>query len=1476
MFLKKLRKKFRQDARSGQALTEYALILVMVAVLFGVTLAATGPAIGNVFSNAVYNLIGGRPEDVERLDDPSDGRGRSSAFWATVSWLATNPPEERAGGLNTPLPPPPTATEGPTPTPSPITPSPLPPDTATVPPTATPRDRQHVAPWLDRINNPEWWRVDNSVWVGTDQWIGDYYPNTALSGDPALTLSHQELNLPPIEWQNIDFLWPNNTGPIESGFVTDNFSVSWTRQLYNDSPQPVEVQFTLTTGGVNANSGGRLWLYERDGGTAPADGCSSVAMGGSPNSNNDDVYGDGQSPAGSPTNCLVIDGWRNNRDTFTVTRTLQPGTFYLVQLDFYKGSGETSVSLDIAGTTGKNFDDDTIPAGGVPECSWFRSDTVRSNSTSFIWEEARVGEFPQNQICYLELRGWVNVLPLANPQLIFWDVWDLGSTNTEVWLEVGEYNADPASRTWQQIPLNRGGTTNYAWTRNIVNLAPYVSGYQNVALRFAMRDTGGSSNRRWYVDDIELRDFGTQTFGICTGSALADCAGTGYFDMENTTAVFGNAAQGIDPQFVTTGRWTLTSNNARDVLALDSGVPQVNFEGGDRIHAIELNGLVDVTGSVPDFENDDGAPVLTFNHAYSIEHGVRLEVQWTRDTPDATPDNWQVVETIRNNPLFSGTTMSQGGTVGTILLTGIPNFDTQPFRLRWAIYVNQFAGESGGWQIDDVIIHRFDAPRFSDYPFLDTAQGDLSNWLAEGTWGQTGDTNHTPNLFAGSGRSFTDSPLGNYSSGTNSSLILRNPIDLNNDTPENLSVDDTSNVQSGPATNPVLSFWHWRNIRSNHEIYLEWSNNRGLTWNVIWDFVPGWVNSNMINNLNDQRAWEYVEVDFSDIQANIATDGADLTDDDIIIRFRLDTRGSGTDEGIYIDDIRIEDRTESSHKLWNPLVNDPTYGTGNGAIYTDDIDSGNYQERWIVGGDWTDIEEEQHSGLLSLHESPPSSNGSTRNTRGNTYNVLELEDIIDLRALSASDNPALYFWTRYYLGDPPDNITIQIATENTGYSPTGGDGVRDTNNYERRAGWNAWATATWARFSWSRVQTWQRAAVDLRNYAGERIKIRFVFNALDDGTNRDGWYIDDLRIEHRNTTPFALSPFTDNARSTDNWITEGSWGLAPDQWRGAGGGPADLGTNFWEGVYYDCEANFGGSGCWNNNDFNNLLYTDYANGVQRPAGPNDILEFALEIDHDFGSTGMPAGAGNNDSWLDRYAARWTRDVTISNAATVTFITVSDDGIRMRYDNVASPTAWNDWNIVEIWYPHGRWVDVEAVDFVPGNYRFTLEWFEAGGNAVVIVSAGVNSFSFSDSPKAGNGPSFPVIESTSYGDSSMILRRPISLAGTTLPLIEYYTRYRLGGGNVGTVEVSTNGGFTWDTTNLNNWSGTGSSCPSGTACWVTVTGWHWPSDPTQWQRRLHNLWHYMNQGYDLVNLRWRLTTGSDVEDGWYVTDIAIYP
>src|SRR5213083_2614414 len=81
----------QKSAQRGQALIEYALILTLVVMALVAAVAATGPALGNVFSNTVFNLVGitGTPQDLY-------ARGGPTAFWLTVTYVAANPPAARA------------------------------------------------------------------------------------------------------------------------------------------------------------------------------------------------------------------------------------------------------------------------------------------------------------------------------------------------------------------------------------------------------------------------------------------------------------------------------------------------------------------------------------------------------------------------------------------------------------------------------------------------------------------------------------------------------------------------------------------------------------------------------------------------------------------------------------------------------------------------------------------------------------------------------------------------------------------------------------------------------------------------------------------------------------------------------------------------------------------------------------------------------------------------------------------------------------------------------------------------------------------------------------------------------------------------------------------------------------------------------------------------------------------------------------
>ncbi|MBZ0291005.1 MAG: hypothetical protein K8L99_00410, partial [Anaerolineae bacterium] len=1008
MTLKQAQKKLLQHGQSGQALIEYALILVLVAILFGVTLAATGPAIGNVFSNTVFNLLG---QDPSAVVDLTTGRGDSDAFWATVEWVANNPPVDAAVPTRPKLPPPPSSTPGPSPTASPITPTEPPTLTPTQGPTATPSDFSHRAPWLDTVDHPEWWRVDNSVWIGGDDWLGEYFVGRELSGLPESERYNGELGAE--HRFGINFDWPSGTGPID-GWLTDNFSIRWTRHIYVEGPDPLTVRFTTA-----ADDGVRLWLdYET--------GCSSVPSGG-PSTGSGTTYGSG---------CLIIDNWRNQGTTVqSVVRTIDPG-FHELQLDYYEATGGANVHLLIEGLTNKGvLGDETIPAGGQPQCAWNQSPDSRSNSLTFMWEEQKDGDFPANTRCYLELRGSVDFAALSDPKLVFWDVWDLSSSSS-VWLEVAEYNADPAQRNWQRVNLHSGGSANYNWTRTVVDLSSYVSGYTNkqLAFRFGMESTGTSGRRRWYVDDLEVRDFDNSTnfLRVCSGTGAtaeerkANC-GT-YWDLDG-------AGQKAD--FITSGRWDLSTNSGQTGMGWGSN-PETssydrNWEGSPRVHYLELNGWVDLrTPNIPDADDDDGTPQISFYQNYDIGRGDSLALQWTRDAHDLTPDNWQNVEVIV--PASSSKVTDVTMKLKEISLTGIPQWNTQPFRLRFALTVDSNA-EGGGWNIDNIYLERVGRPKFTDYPFFDDAEGGRKNWLMEGQWGIT----NSSGLY-GVGNSFTDSPSGNYVHTSNASMGLRYPIDFNNDTPENRNDffdhnPSGGNSQVAAATRPHMTFWFWRELQSSDNFILEWSKDLGVNWNQIWAY-------NYNSSTRYQYAWERIVVDLTPlVQGTVGN--ANLTDDDILFRFRLDARSnSSTADGVYIDNIDIRDYSETSHKLWDPSVNSPTGGTGSGVRYIDDIES-NWFDRWHVGGDWTAVTYDQRQGLNSMHESGP--DGTI--TRDRTYQVLEMARIIDLRGTTTANKPTLYWWNHYYLGDN-DVVSVEISTENTGY-------VRSSTetNYERRSGW---------------------------------------------------------------------------------------------------------------------------------------------------------------------------------------------------------------------------------------------------------------------------------------------------------------------------------------------------------------------------------------------------------------------------------------
>jgi Flp pilus assembly pilin Flp len=1485
------RKQFWRQAESGQALIEYALILVLVAIALAAALIATGPALGNVFSNTVYNLVGQNGTPIQDLYN----RGGPTAFWQTVTAVAANPPADRQAPPNPPKPPKPTDTAGPSPTPSPITPTVTPSFTPTVTISPTPQDINHTAPFEDTIDHPEWWRVDSSVWLGGDDWLGTYFPNRNLTPPAAETIYNGELNR---DYRfNIGFDW--GTGSPLQGWSTDNFSIRWVRHIYVQGPNPLTVNFTILS-----DEGVRLCLDK----PAPTRSCSDAG---------------GTSIINQWTGRTFDDG------TLTGNISLTPGEHWLT-LEYYDASGSAGIYLDMSNYRGNVANDSAVPSGAA-NCQWARVTGSQPNTQAWAWEESPLAGngFPANMRCNLELRGFIDVSALANPQMRFWDVWDFGA-GTTVTLYVAEYQAYNPDGTggpnWGTgITLHSGSNTrNYAWTQYNIPIPSVAS--KKITYRFTIQSDGGAGVRRFYIDDIEITDFPTRTYGVCSGN-IGTC-GT-YWSMDS---------QAQTNDFITTGRWSLTNNATADnsPLAWDvsAGTSRKYVRFGPeqgasdlRIHAVEFNGQIslpynaDGSGGAPDFEGDDGPAQLSFFHAFDLDTGESVEIQWTRDARDAAPDNWQTLKVLGSGP------STQVMDKAEVPLNTIPSWNSSPFRLRFAFKVNRDNTDRSGWYIDNIVIERVGVQRYGAYPFCDNAENGHDKWLMTGQWGEL-----VGGAF-GSSRSFTDSPTGNYIRGQETAMESKQLIDFNNDTPENLTMfggnKSCTGQASGAAARPTLTFWQWRSLGASHaftvDVYRPAHAAAGpnpATTEIVW--TPIW-NYTYVGGTSIQLAWERIEIN---VQAGIEqvtgqtwaalTSNTDKYDDDFYFRIRLDTRsGGGQGDGIVIDDIDLKNYTEKAYKLWDPSKNvtapagQPVAGAGNGTRYFDNIDiPDEWWERYYLGGEWTSVEWDSRSDQESMHDH--ATQGVTY--RDKQFSVLEMTTIFDLRGTTRTDLPTLYFWNRYSTGDG-DTLSVQVAVE---------DSTRTTQAYNYIRGWGSSTSyASPNSSSWEtlpltssgaipanrRVDTWIRQQVSLAAYAddpatagtneGKRIRIRFVLNTYSTSSNlAEGWWLDDVEVKFQQLRVLGL-PFFDGAQNMSNWVGEGIWGLAPDLWRGAGGGPAALGSAPWYAYYFDCiqwMTDFSGPPSGQvkttlpTNGGNQISCTtsntsNFLNSIAATKAGTDtwltthaawsgnntrFLGGTLStINHDYGTTSRPAGAPSGSTgatWDNDYIGRWFRQISVS-AGEFTFIITADDGARMRY---AGPGAPIGWNILNKWKTGGRTTYFSTITLAAGDYDLQLEWLETTGGAVIGVQIGNNNFSFSDSPRESIADSpVPYIGN---GNSSLILDGLINLnnpgvaASLWNPRLQFYTYYELGSSASANVEISLDGGFSWINTGLS------ANCPGGAQCNPTISGsTSWLQANGDWQLRSHDLRTYVNRN---IGLRFRLNTVTSIRDGWWITEIQV--
>ena len=1527
---------------SGQALVEYALIVVLCILAFGFALAATGPAIGNVFSNTIYNLVGQNNQQVLDLPDRDQ-------FWATVTWVAVQTQQEvllasPTGGISTP-----TSTQLPSPVPPTAGPSPTPSATETPKATQTPADIGHIAPWTDTANQTTVvnWRLDQTTNnFGREDWHGTYFGSNNFTGTPLFVGENQEI--PSAQYQLINNNYANNN-PI-SGGPGDNFSIIWRRPIR--LTDPTELVFDVTSvqnGGVRVYILGGAFGGSTTHRTGSPGACSTKkvrwnasqavsstnALGTTGNitgtytgsdspmnvsmSNRvesfqayDDAYFGYAGAGAPPTECLVIDRWISedaDRSLYDVHRTVPAGE-YLVVVEYAHTTGNSRIGVDFRNEiTGGNEDDAQINStGGLvssnADCNWgAQKNTTNADTTLDLWDEYKGAMARGNMRCYLELRGWVEVpAAMTSPKLTFWDAWDIRG-NASMAIEIADYDPDNdgvfsrGALTWTKIALRSGDSFNYNWTYNSVDLAARLtaSTSRKLAIRFVMeRRDNIAQTMLWNVDTITIDNMPTNTYYankewlLNTVTEKKDFITSGNWAMDSEATAGGGGGTGMawnESPSLNTSEFSLSRNGDNSYL-----------DGDLRMHTLEFNGFIDLDlpAGVTDYEGDRGDPLLTFDHKYTLGTRTGMEIQYSTTAYGVGPATWTVVPSggqiiVRNNTSAEPSISAFEQVV--IPLKDIP---ARRFRLRFVLAVNKGGTNRAGWWIDNIRLEREGRKRYLKYPFVDTAEDPaalLTNYALSGSWDRvTGGNRPAVNT---TGNSYTDSPSGNYSQNTTNLMTFKAIFDLYNDTPGsylspvcNLVPSSLCETPNPMPSKPIMTFWHKRLISDKVSIAVDWKRGTETStqWRTLWLYQDGYfvrsINSSLSSNgarAQRNEAWERVSINFAPVFAQLLADSAttrtdaNKEDDDINIRLRFQTLNGNLADGVYFDDIKIEEASNLTHALWSTgqtrtdnggatIQTNSVNVTGNGTTYLDTLDNRPWFDIWEVGGGWNAVTFEQRDGILSFHDSTTNlalstnkapnfaSNEGTNGVIANrTFNTLEMKTVMDLRGVQTSDRPIMYFWSRWYSEDNRDYIGLQISVEDptnaTGgcYAPTNAPQC-----YQKDFGWGAWTTV-WSTEG-TREFLWERIQVDLTPYArsstqnGRRIRIRFITDALDSGTHRDGFYVDQMQFGYFQPSSTLIGKnvsgggfFQDRARNVDNWVMEGKWGLTPTIFKGGGGNAASIGGNPWNYKIWDINAvkskvsncdSLAFSAC-----ANTFLNTHSATTTPWASG------FVADIRENWADRG-PRNSSNVET-RDRFIYQWevTTPSTLPPGKYV-FITAADDGVRLRYDTVPPgnlpaqtvddpPNYSSTWNIVNNWQEQARTTTVSSARIAGlTQYKFTMQYFEAYNDASVQLSVGSFFFSFTSQPPNGVGRlASDQVPTMLYSNASMIYKGVFDLRQSTKPVIQYYTFYEFGNGNVGYLEVSVDGGFTWTQEGLR-----GSAAPS--SLWATNWwGYYWNNTRT---------------------------------------------
>ncbi|MCD4751335.1 MAG: hypothetical protein K8R59_18345, partial [Thermoanaerobaculales bacterium] len=217
-------------------------------------------------------------------------------------------------------------------------------------------------------------------------------------------------------------------------------------------------------------------------------------------------------------------------------------------------------------------------------------------------------------------------------------------------------------------------------------------------------------------------------------------------------------------------------------------------------------------------------------------------------------DGAPVEATIAVGSISSGTSDPGTGAYDLMVIEGVYTVTATPIGLEHGGHsVSNIVATTGSTTTVNFQLQPFEVPLFDD------AEDGNQGWTIQSPWALTNESAHSGT------HSWTDSPGGNY--GNNADTSLTSPL---------IDLSDVENVE--------LRFFHTYTTEDGYDYAIvEYSTNGGSTWSegARWD--------------GSNSGWNEVVLQIPDLN------GAPQA----LIRFRLDSDGSITRNGWYVDDITV-------------------------------------------------------------------------------------------------------------------------------------------------------------------------------------------------------------------------------------------------------------------------------------------------------------------------------------------------------------------------------------------------------------------------------------------------------------------------------------------------------------------------------------------------------------------------------------------